>query len=780
MVQLKRTAQHRHAGALWRCAVLGIMSCGVLLLAAGSAGADVRVWRVGDEEHPWNVTPVTGLLDWGRGWATEVLVKEDGEFRRVDAGPELGGVDPDAVTPDRSRWIGPVFMDPETNMSPLLLQRFLSGQFGDGYMIVPTRDGVLRREAAEPFSSTPPNPTRPQVSDPDFRRQMFDGDPHTHYTRDSDDEDAGACVRLMGYYHLSRVAFYPRPAYPDRSPEDYILYYGNHADIAEQTLRAPRVLVPVVEGMPLPVVKEYEFTPPVLTGVVDYRSRHPRGYPWEIAEFEVSCDGFPEDGVYISEIMDVGVSPVAVQRYDRLFERFRPDHRNLVESQFPVGEGDRVTWGRVRWHGERVGYRGNIRIQFRTGNVRDTHVYQRALGGGLFDPQDADGNFLDAFSWMLLSPLERAQMFEMPYNTLGADLGPTGRDGWTAWSAPFRFEDGLVDPTRPLAGQGVQLPLPPRMRYLQFRIWFDSTQHSGVRLDWLEFEYDSAYVDEGIIAEIYPNTAPAGQETVWSYYVSPRFLDSERTFNRLDIDVPADARVEELKVDLPRGGADLIWQDITPAGVDAVEFLRTATPALGEFAQALVENPETGRKHLSLKLPPLGAYEFPQGTEGLIEVVFRSRVYSGSTDFSGRVYDDRMEDTLPQPLEHGEATTMVATRSTIVIAQALDRLTGPVTVAPNPFSPNGDGLNEEVFFSFDLFRVPSDREVLVALDVYDLNGRRLRRVEHRARMSGPRSLSWDGMDFDGNRVPPGIYAYKLVAGQGPSAAEHVGTVAVVY
>jgi hypothetical protein len=57
-----------------------IVVCGcILLICIGNGIAEVKRWRVGDGDHPWNLVPVTGRLTWGRGWAAEILVDDNGD-----------------------------------------------------------------------------------------------------------------------------------------------------------------------------------------------------------------------------------------------------------------------------------------------------------------------------------------------------------------------------------------------------------------------------------------------------------------------------------------------------------------------------------------------------------------------------------------------------------------------------------------------------------------------------------------------------------------------------
>lgn len=71
---------------------------------------------------------------------------------------------------------------------------------------------------------------------------------------------------------------------------------------------------------------------------------------------------------------------------------------------------------------------------------------------------------------------------------------------------------------------------------------------------------------------------------------------------------------------------------------------------------------------------------------------------------------------------------------------------------PNPFNPG-----TEISFTV-AEKGPVD------LAVYDLRGRRLRTLVSESRPVGKQTVTWDGRDDDGQRVPSGIYIYKYAAG----------------
>ena len=70
--------------------------------------------------------------------------------------------------------------------------------------------------------------------------------------------------------------------------------------------------------------------------------------------------------------------------------------------------------------------------------------------------------------------------------------------------------------------------------------------------------------------------------------------------------------------------------------------------------------------------------------------------------------------------------------------------------APNPF---GAGTT----ISFGLARAGE-----VSLDIFDTQGRLVRRLKHGALAAGNHIAAWDGADDSGAGVPPGVYSCRLV------------------
>ena len=417
------------------------------------------------------------------------------------------------------------------------------------------------------------------------------------------------------------------------------------------------------------------------------------------------------------------------------------------------------------------------------------HIYARDSGANEIDTRGEDGRRLDAFSWLKLRQ-GRIPEAKLRYNELGADLGSDGPRGWSFWSAPFSFEDGLIDehlPEERWSEAGVSLPLPTGTRYLQFRILFDSTIESAVALDYIEFDYDEPLVSGGVVAEVFPPRVALGEEASLRYFLRPFFADEEEGgFNRIELTVPdASTRIDTFKFD---GRA---WEEVAvPTGTNAEDPLLQVEPlrlepepdspfVVGQFAQTIVSDPRTGETRLLVKFPLLGASDFKARQS--IEIDLRTRLFRGSARFEGSVWNDRLAAraaTIPQLVRDGDAVQQVATNATLVIVDDIQARHLRVQAAPNPFTPNGDGINDAIEFAFDLFLVLD--QVEVAVEILDLSGRRMHRVGPVSRTAGQTKLEWDGRNAAGHLLMPGLYLYRLQVAADQTATEALGVLSLVY
>ena len=111
-------------------------------------------------------------------------------------------------------------------------------------------------------------------------------------------------------------------------------------------------------------------------------------------------------------------------------------------------------------------------------------------------------------------------------------------------------------------------------------------------------------------------------------------------------------------------------------------------------------------------------------------------------------------------------------------------LVGSFALEPNPFTPNGDGINDQLGLSYDIVAVT--RAAKVQVQVFDLSGRLVRTLYEGADLSGRYDqttrpgLSWDGRDQGGAMVPPGIYLIYIEVKGDSKANQQAVAVVVAY
>ena len=271
-------------------------------------------------------------------------------------------------------------------------------------------------------------------------------------------------------------------------------------------------------------------------------------------------------------------------------------------------------------------------------------------------------------------------------------------------------------------------------------------------------------------AEISPTTAAIRKAQIFNYAVKgdmdPRL---DLGFDGIEIAVPDSARVNSVKVD----GIQVGWKE------------------------SLVL--EGGELTLRVQLTDGGELGMIDESGELLEVEFESRIVGFFTRFSGRAFNSQQE-VLRQTIEPGNATFSFDSDNLIVRAPTGTRLIGDMRVSPNPFTPNGDGINDAADISFTLFRLNEEvsvfsdsptgnfrtTDIIVKMEVFDLSGRLVKTVFSKSLGSGvydksrDLDLSWDGRDDGDTTVSPGIYLYQITV-EADAGDENVnGVVSVAY
>ena len=145
------------------------------------------------------------------------------------------------------------------------------------------------------------------------------------------------------------------------------------------------------------------------------------------------------------------------------------------------------------------------------------------------------------------------------------------------------------------------------------------------------------------------------------------------------------------------------------------------------------------------------------GPGKLLRLRVAAALYGPSTQLRVAVRNSTVDAPWQQAGE-GDVTALRPASSLVIFAEDTGKLIDDIAIAPNPFTPNNDGVNDAAQIRFSLFKVSTTRAVAVRL--YTLAGDPVRHLEIET-VSGEQEIAWDGRDDGGNLVPPGLYLCQI-------------------
>ena len=307
--------------------------------------------------------------------------------------------------------------------------------------------------------------------------------------------------------------------------------------------------------------------------------------------------------------------------------------------------GTIASWGEIRWSG-RQDPQARVDIRTRSGSDPQPEVYWEIR------PEQLDSvQFLGGGGDLNLTEYKRQygrlpNLFKpQPGNRISPDT-----DNWSFWSSLYSFDD-----------PGVDIVSPGPRQYLQIRADFSSTIEDGGKIDYIEFRASAPPLVRGLVGEIYPVATPIGEATQFTYFLNPTIYPGDGGFDGLEIS--------------------------TPSGVVSVDSLRIDAFDHQDFSWTRTEDGLGFEILLPRRLEPTDS-----GV--LVEVVFTAPVLREvGTTFPGRAFDTARPLEVRQQVSAGNAADEVESDQLSVRTALSGSLLYSPEFEPNPFTPNGDGVN---------------------------------------------------------------------------------------
>ena len=331
---------------------------------------------------------------------------------------------------------------------------------------------------------------------------------------------------------------------------------------------------------------------------------------------------------------------------------------------------------------------------------------------------------------------------------------------WSPISSPY--------PATAANGPGTPVISPSPRRYFQFEVAFHSSDLESARLlETLNIDFATPPLADSVKAEIFPREAEVSRIVDFTYSVLAVIRSAGLTgFDTMEITTPSRVRsIDSIEL-----------RDADDVRIDGRQFtsLEDTSDVDGYKILGVSED------RFSLR--------FPQIRENHTRVVirFKSQVLTYSTNFGGAVRLSTATNAF-QALTPGNAALLgegddADESGTTVLSPGVllrTRLLDGIVMQPNPFSPNGDGVNDRLSLFYSLLAITAPTPV--SIKAHDLSGRTVAVIHDAEQVSGNYSdISWDGRGPSGALLPPGMYLVRIEVVGDAEGAQFSRVVSLTY
>lgn len=286
---------------------------------------------------------------------------------------------------------------------------------------------------------------------------------------------------------------------------------------------------------------------------------------------------------------------------------------------------------------------------------------------------------------------------------------------WSPWSSETTLNNALFEVFE-------------ARRYLQYRIRLTTSNLTSPLVDEIKIKYDTLLLAASTDAAISPHESQILKETEFT-------LSYKLTFGASD-----------------RGVDTLYILTSTPATLRSVSI---------NSAPASVSTSVSANQITII-------FSSTINTNAVVDVKFLATPFKGINPFVSFVSSKQVAYN-PQRVD-SKITSNVEGWS-IVTTGVPDRLIIRAKAVPNPFTPNGDGINDQTKIEFFLGNIAEPIDLLgsqqrqIQINIFDLTGRLVRELYSENSRAfayiSDNAIAWDGRDDNGLIVRPGLYIFQI-------------------
>lgn len=286
---------------------------------------------------------------------------------------------------------------------------------------------------------------------------------------------------------------------------------------------------------------------------------------------------------------------------------------------------------------------------------------------------------------------------------------------WSSWSEAKSKSDSQFDIFEP-------------RQYIQYQINLSTSNLLSPQIDDIIIKYDTNKVVADVVTKINPQYVPVLRETEFTLSINAQFEPTDYGIDSLIISTPSPSQL-----------AGVFFNGVPASVLSTInsDFIR-------------IYFPTTVR------------------TSSNIEIKLITTPFLNVNPFIVKAVSNKVNNNYQQldsPLNNGIQGWSVVTTG------VPEKLIVNSKVAPNPFTPNGDGINDETKITFFLGNIAEPKTLIgketrnLQIKVYDLTGRFIKNLINEMTASSAfvaeNSVSWDGRDESGSLVRPGVYIYQI-------------------